>query len=67
MSLSSAPLLLTAEQAAAMLNVRVSWLRQATRDGRVPHVRFEGSRMVRYRADALASWVDENSRPGRVV
>jgi excisionase family DNA binding protein len=47
--------LLDAEEAAAMLNVPVSWVRQATRTGALPHVPL--GRYRRYRESTLLSWV----------
>lgn len=48
--------LLAAPEAAELLNVPVSWMREQTRAGRVPCVRFPGSRIVRYRRDDLVAW-----------
>ncbi len=47
--------LLTAGQAAELLNVPVSFVRAEARANRVPHVRL-GARYVRFEADALEAW-----------
>jgi excisionase family DNA binding protein len=47
--------LLTAEQAAELLNVPVSFVRQETRAERMPYVAI-GARYRRYEADALRDW-----------
>jgi excisionase family DNA binding protein len=46
--------LLDAREAAALLNVPVSWVRQETRAGRIPHVKL--GRYRRYDAVELESW-----------
>lgn len=46
--------LLDAEQAAALLNVRPSWVRDATRAGRLPHIRV--GRHLRYTRPMLEQW-----------
>jgi len=47
--------LLTAEQAAEMLNVPVSFVRQETRAERMPYITL-GARYRRYEAEALRAW-----------
>jgi excisionase family DNA binding protein len=49
--------LLTAEEVAALLRVTPAWVYAETRRNRIPHVRL--GRYVRYRADALAEWMDK--------
>jgi excisionase family DNA binding protein len=46
--------LLTADEAAALLNVPSSWILREARAGRVPHVRL--GRYVRFDAEALEAW-----------
>jgi excisionase family DNA binding protein len=46
--------LLTAEQAAQLLNVSKWWVRQEARANRIPHVRL--GRSVRFDAQALEAW-----------
>jgi excisionase family DNA binding protein len=57
--------LLTAEQVAEWLSVPVSWVRESTRSGAMPCV--ELGRYKRYREADVATWLEECSRPGRVV
>jgi excisionase family DNA binding protein len=55
--------LLDAAEVAAMLSVPERWVRQASRDGRLPHVRL--GRYVRFdHADVLA-WVEQQKGGGR--
>ncbi len=49
--------LLTAADVAELLSVPVSWVREHTRSGRIPHVQL--GRYVRYRREAVASWIVE--------
>jgi excisionase family DNA binding protein len=49
--------LLTAADVAELLSVPVSWVREHTRSGRIPHVQL--GRYVRYREQTLVSWVAE--------
>ena len=49
--------LLTAADVAELLSVPVSWVREHTRSGRIPHVQL--GRYVRYRYETIVSWVDE--------
>jgi len=54
--------LLTAGEAADLLAMKVSWVREATREGRLPHVKL--GRYRRYiRADLLA-YVEEQKAGG---
>lgn len=49
--------LLTAQQVADLLAVPLSWVREATRDGRIPHLRL--GRYRRYQASAINAWLHE--------
>jgi excisionase family DNA binding protein len=49
--------LLTAPDVAELLSVPVSWVREHTRSGRIPHVQL--GRYVRYREATLLTWVAE--------
>ncbi len=49
--------LLTADEVAAMLRVTRAWVYSETRRGAMPHLRL--GRYVRYRRDALETWVRE--------
>lgn len=49
--------LLTAKEAAVLLSVRVSWVYEATRDGRLPHIHV--GRHIRYIKTDLETWVNE--------
>ncbi len=49
--------LLTAGEVAELLAVPVSWVREATRAGRLPHVCL--GRYRRYEADAIDAWLTE--------
>lgn len=57
--------LLTADEVAELLAVPVSWVRESTRSGAMPHV--ELGRYRRYRRDQVEAWLEECSRPGRRV
>jgi len=57
--------LLNAEQAAALLNVKTSWVREATRRKRLPCHRF--GKHVRYDRRELAAYVAEHAERGRAV
>ena len=50
--------LLDAEQAAALLNVRPSWIRDATRAGRLPCIRV--GRHLRFTRPMLESWAAQH-------
>lgn len=60
--------LLDAEQAAALLNVRPSWVRDATRAGRLPCIRV--GRHLRFTRPMLEAWAAahriEDAEAGRV-
>ncbi len=49
--------LLTAKEVAALLAVMESWVREATRDGRLPHLRL--GRYRRYRWSEIEAWLEE--------
>jgi excisionase family DNA binding protein len=49
--------LLTAADVAELLSVPVSWVREHTRSGRIPHVQL--GHYVRYREATIVSWVAE--------
>lgn len=49
--------LLTAAEVAELLAVPVSWVREATRDGRLPHLAL--GRYRRYSRVAIHAWLDE--------
>jgi excisionase family DNA binding protein len=50
--------LLNAEQAAALLNVRPSWIRDATRAGRLPCIRV--GRHLRFTRPMLERWAAQH-------
>lgn len=59
--------LLTAREVAELLAVPLSWVREATRDGRLPHLRL--GRYRRYQTTAIQAWLREQQagppqRPG---
>jgi excisionase family DNA binding protein len=57
--------LLTAPEVAAFLAVKESWVREATRDGRLPHLRL--GRYRRYRLADIESWLAEQQAGGRLA
>ena len=54
--------LLDANEVATLLNVPVSWVREATRAGQLPHVTV--GRYRRYRRDRVLEWVAEQETGG---
>ena len=50
--------LLTAKEVAQLLAVPESWVREATREGRIPHLRL--GRYRRYQPAAIEAWLTEN-------
>jgi len=50
--------LLTAKQVAELLAVPESWVREATREGRIPHLRL--GRYRRYQPAAIDAWLTAN-------
>jgi excisionase family DNA binding protein len=57
--------LLDANEVAELLHVPVSWVRESTRSGAMPHV--ELGRYRRYRLADVERWLEECSKPGRTV
>lgn len=58
--------LLTAKEVAERLSLPESWVREATRDGRLPHLAL--GRYRRYRWLEIEAWLDEQARmPGRLA
>ncbi len=49
--------LLTAADVAELLGVPVSWVREHTRSGRIPHVQL--GRYVRYRQETVVNWIGQ--------
>lgn len=49
--------LLTAQEVADLLVVPLSWVREATRDGRLPHLRL--GRYRRYQTSTITAWLSE--------
>jgi excisionase family DNA binding protein len=47
--------LLTAADVAELLSVPVSWVREHTRSGRIPHIQL--GRYVRYRQETVVTWI----------
>ena len=54
--------LLTADEAAELLNVPVGWVRAETRAGRMPHVQL--GRYRRYRESDLRAWLESLTNGG---
>lgn len=52
--------LLTAQEAAALLNVPPTWVLAEAREDRIPHVRF--GRYVRFDATEVEAWWRERAR-----
>lgn len=57
--------LLDAAEVAELLHVPVSWVRESTRSGAMPHVAL--GRYKRYRLADVDAWLASCSRPGRAV
>jgi excisionase family DNA binding protein len=53
--------LLTAAEAATMLRIKESTLREHTRRGLVPHLRI--GRLIRYDASDLVAWLETQKQP----
>lgn|GEM_PF-697405 len=51
-----------AREIAALLNVPVTWVREHTRNGRIPHIKF--GRYVRYDSKDVLAWVEEQKSGG---
>jgi excisionase family DNA binding protein len=54
--------LLTANEVATHLSVPVTWVREQTRAGHLPHVKL--GRYRRYRLDRVLAWVGEQEAGG---
>ncbi len=54
--------LLTAQEVADLLTVPLSWVREATRDGRLPHLKL--GRYRRYQAAAIQAWLVQQQQGG---
>lgn len=54
--------LLTAQEVADLLAVPLSWVREATRDGRLPHLKL--GRYRRYQAAAIRTWLAQQEQGG---
>jgi excisionase family DNA binding protein len=54
--------LLTAAEVAELLSVPVSWIREHTRSGAIPHIPL--GRYVRYREAVVLAWIEELSVGG---
>ena len=55
--------LLTASEVAEILHVKLSWVREATREGRLPHIAL--GRYRRYQRTEILGFIDEQRRgPG---
>ena len=57
--------LLNAQEVAELLHVPVSWVRESTRAGAIPHVQL--GRYKRYREADVAKWLESCSQPGRTI
>jgi len=55
--------LLTAEEVAEMLSVPERWVRDASREGRLPRVQL--GRYVRFRREAVVAWMEAHEVEGR--
>jgi len=55
--------LLTAGEVADMLAVPVSWVREASRDGRLPHLQL--GRYRRYQHTDIQAWLEEQKNGPR--
>jgi excisionase family DNA binding protein len=51
--------LLTAGEVAELLSVPESWVRQATREGRLPHLKL--GRYRRYQQSTIEAWLHEQA------
>jgi len=58
--------LLTAAEVAELLAVPVSWVREATREGKLPHLKL--GRYRRYQAAAIDAWLEQQQAdPSRLA
>jgi excisionase family DNA binding protein len=63
--MNAAEKLLDAGEVAERLNVPVSWVRESTRSGAMPHIRL--GRYVRFEAQAVDAWLEQCKQPGRPI
>lgn len=59
------PRLMTAGEVADRLAVPISWVRETTRSGAIPHVRL--GHYVRYIETDVAAWLEQCKHPGRHI
>ena len=57
--------LVDAKVVAEQLGLPVSWVRQSTRSGAIPHVKL--GRYVRYDLEDVAAWITACKQPGRPI
>jgi excisionase family DNA binding protein len=57
--------LLDAKEVAEFLHVPVSWVRESTRSGALPHIPL--GRYRRYEREAVLAWLEQCKQPGRVI
>jgi len=57
--------LLTAAEVAELLAVPVSWVRESTRSGAMPHL--ELGRYRRYSLPDIEAWLGDCKQPGRTI
>lgn len=57
--------LVDAAAIAEILSVPISWVREQTRSGAIPHVPL--GRYKRYDVDAVRAWIARCSRPGHPI
>ncbi len=57
--------LMTAAEVAELLSVPVSWVRESTRSGAIPHIQL--GRYRRHRQADVLAWLELCSKPGRPV
>jgi excisionase family DNA binding protein len=57
--------LLTASEVAELLAVKESWVREATRNGRLPHLRL--GRYRRYRREDIERWLEDQQAGDRLA
>jgi excisionase family DNA binding protein len=61
------PPVLTAAQAADLLQIHVEYLRKLVREGKVPSHRFPGGRELRFLRDELLGWLGAQPGPAGEV
>ena len=57
--------LVDASEVSERLHVPVSWVRESTRSGAMPHVRL--GRYVRFELGEVEKWLEDCKQPGRTV